>query len=142
MNDPRFIGEEVIGQPGQNLTPDELALLVWQADGRTPSEIEQGLGFDRFTVRQLEASARAKLGGKTKAHTLSRAFIFEVLAPRALCLLLCIFSINAYHADGAQRAPKRSRAPITAMSGGRVAKSKRSDGPLPDVAAILAIQAA
>lgn len=138
MNDPRFIGDDVIGLPGQNLTDDELALLVAQANGRKPSEIQQDLGFDAFTVTQLERTTRAKLGAGTKPHTMSRAFILGVLAPRALCLLLCIFSINAYHTDGTQRVPKRSRAPITAMSGARSTKSKRDDGPLPDIAALVA----
>ncbi|MGQ7245484.1 hypothetical protein ACUN9V_18750 [Salinicola sp. V024] len=142
MSDPRFMGEDVVGLPGQNLNDDELALLVAQANGRKPSEIQQDLGFDAFTVSQLERTTKAKLGAGTKPHTMSRAFVLGVLIPRALCLLLCIASINAYHTDGTQRVPKRSRAPITAMGGARSAKSKRDDGPLPDLVALMACQVA
>lgn len=87
-------GEDVIGTPGQNLTKDELTLLVHHADGTQPDCLADALGTSSSHIRQLESSLRAKLGAKTKPHMVGRGFVLGVLMTRALCLLLTVASVN------------------------------------------------
>lgn len=84
----QIIGNDVIGLPGQNLSPRELRVLVGLADGETPTTIAHSVGVDSVGLRHIERDVQTKLGGKTKTHTISRGFVTGVLITRALCLLL------------------------------------------------------
>ncbi|MEQ5770033.1 hypothetical protein NFH98_20895 [Halomonas sp. H33-56] len=134
-----IVGEDVIGQGGQNLTAEELTVLVMLADGATPSAIETAVNGDRAAVRQIERNLRAKLGAKTKTHTIARGFVLDVLAPRALCLLLSVLSVGAFPDGQTNRVPRRAGAPTTAS---RASRTQRQDvgpgGPLPNIAALYA----
>lgn len=88
-------GADVIGTPGQNLTTDELTLLVHHADGTAPDRLAAALGTSTSRIRQLESSIKAKLGAKTKPHMVGRGFVLGVLMTRALCLFLVVASANS-----------------------------------------------
>ena len=83
-------GDEVIGLHGQNLSYQELDLLVSLADGLTPSQIATKLNTDTATIMKHEAQIRAKLGAKSKPHMISRGFVLGLLIPRAFCFLLAL----------------------------------------------------
>ncbi|SER26238.1 hypothetical protein SAMN04244573_03239 [Azotobacter beijerinckii] len=106
-----ILGEDVIGIPGQNLTQQELRVLVGLANGEPPSKIGSDLKADTISVRHLEASVKAKLGAKTHPHMIARGFTLGVLIPRALCILLALLgALESLDVDGMrQRAPKRIR---------------------------------
>lgn len=140
MNAPVYVGNDVIAQRGQNLTDDEALVLGMLADGRKPTEIAQAIHGDRFTLRAIESALHAKLGSVSKPHMIGRGFVLQVLAPRALCLMLAILSTGVHIGDhAANRAPRRTRAPITAMRTQRSSRSSRDgDGPMPDLAQLFA----
>ncbi|MBU2708785.1 hypothetical protein KCM76_22520 [Zooshikella marina] len=100
-------GKEVIGIQSQALTTEELHILVALADGKTDDEIEQALGTN-ITLASLPI--RAKLGARTKTHMISRAFLLQVLIPRALVVLLCASMVVAMD-DGYRRERTRVRSP-------------------------------
>jgi DNA-binding CsgD family transcriptional regulator len=111
---PQWQDEDVIGHPGQHLTPEEIAHLVALANGNTPSAITQMHGTSRGAQQDLESSLKAKLGALSKPHLITRAFVLSVIAPRALCLLLAALSINASPGDITMtRTPRPSRTPVT-----------------------------
>lgn len=132
------VGEDVIGRPGQNLSAEELTVLVMQANGATPSEIERCVNGDGHAVRQIERSLRAKLGGKTKTHTIARGFVLDVLAPRALCLLLSVMSVGLTPDAQTNRVPRRGSTPASASRASRSQRQEGGGGPLPSVAALYA----
>ncbi|GHC34509.1 hypothetical protein GCM10010082_31470 [Kushneria pakistanensis] len=140
MSDARLTGDDVIGLPGQNLLPDEQLVLTWLADGRKPSEIEQALNITRVEMRQIESNITAKLGARSKSHMIARAFVLNVLAPRALCLILAIASGGAGFVDhmSATRVPQRSRTPV---SSARITRIRRDNtnggGDLPDIDSVM-----
>lgn len=106
--------DDVIGHPGQNLTPEEIAHLVALANGNTPSAITAMRGTSRAAQQDLESSLRAKLGAASKPHMIARAFVLAVIVPRALCLLLAALSINATPGDlMLTRTPRPTRSPVT-----------------------------
>lgn len=123
-----ILGEDVIGVPGQNLTQQELRVLVGLANGETPSEIGADLKADTVSVRHLEASVKAKLGAKTHPHMIARGFTLGVLVPRALCLMLALLgALESIDFDGIrQRTPKRSRT----AGQSRLVKKDSKAGPL------------
>lgn len=119
-------GEEVVGVPGQNLTRNELYVLVGLADGVPPSVIGEQIQADKLTVRHLEASIKAKLGAKTHPHMIARGFTLGVLLPRALCLLLAVLSVAQGDFDGMRnRSPRNTRAP---SAHARMVRAGRSGG--------------
>lgn len=108
-------GDEVIGLHGQNLSYQELDLLVSLADGLTPSQIAAKLNTDTTTLMKHEAQIRAKLGAKSKPHMISRAFILGVLMPRALCFFLAAMTAIASPDDSLRlRRPSRVNSTRTA----------------------------
>lgn len=90
MSSFEYIGEDVIGRPGQNLTQRELTVLAGLADGRKPSEVATQAGVERDELRHIEADIRAKLGATSSPHMIARGFVLGVLIPRCLGFLLCI----------------------------------------------------
>lgn len=121
-----YTGQDVIGQPGQNLSHLEISVLVGLADGNTPSEINAKNQIDRDQLRQVEGSLMAKLGARTKSHLISRGFILGVLVPRALCFSLILITTLSINSDVLRaRQPMRTRTPITA---GRLIRNTRSGG--------------
>jgi len=100
--DMDIYGEEVIGRPGQALTPKELRVLVGLADGETPTAISQTVGIDKLVMRHFEASIKRKLGAKSHPHMIARGFTLGVLVPRALSLVLA-FLCASEHMDDANR---------------------------------------
>jgi len=90
MTTEQIDGTDVIGRPGQNLTPLELRALVGLADGQPPSALAESLQIAPAALRSLEASLKGKLGAKNHPHLISRGFILGVLSARALAMLLAI----------------------------------------------------
>ncbi len=119
MSAQTITGNDVIGQPGQSLSADELTVLVMLADGEKPSDIANAVGVDRFGLRHIESALQAKLGGKSKPHMIARGFILDVLAPRALCLLLAFLSIGITPDGHTIRAPRRGRTPVSSVRASR-----------------------
>lgn len=108
--------DDVIGLPGQALTPEEIAHLVALANGNTPSHITIMHGTSRGAQQDIESSLKAKLGALSKPHMITRAFVLGVIAPRALCLLLAALSLQASPGDlMATRAPRPTRSPVTSQ---------------------------
>ncbi|RCL22997.1 hypothetical protein C6A77_19355 [Pseudomonas sp. AFG_SD02_1510_Pfu_092] len=101
-------GEDVIGRPGQALTPKELRVLVGLADGETPSAISQAVGIDTHVMRHFEASIKRKLGAKSHPHMISRGFTLGVLMPRALSLLLAFLCASEHMDDANRNSARRS----------------------------------
>jgi DNA-binding CsgD family transcriptional regulator len=125
-------GEDVIGRPGQALSFAELRVLVGLADGETPNAIGEALGVDKFGIRNLESSIKAKLGAKTHPHMIARGFTLGVLMPRALCLLLSLLCATEHEDDSNRNNTRRSSrtAPasrLTRASTGRSASGTRGD---------------
>lgn len=87
----QITGNDVIGLPGQNLSYPELRALVGMADGETPTQVANATGLDLVALRHIERDIQAKLGGKSKTHTIARGFVTGVLITRALCLCLMMF---------------------------------------------------
>lgn len=103
-------GAEVIGLPGQNLTPTELRVLVGLADGEKPATIARAAGMDSDALLWVERDIQAKLGAKTKPHMIARGFLLQVLIPQALCLALCIATAVEFDHDLFRpRGQRRSR---------------------------------
>lgn len=84
--------DDVLAQPGQNLTPFELTVLEAMANGNSPTAIAAATGQHPTLVRAAELNARDKLGAHTHPHMIARGFILGVLLPRALCLLVVILA--------------------------------------------------
>lgn len=101
-------GEDVIGRPGQALTPKELRVLVGLADGETPSAIIQAVGIDSHVMRHFEASIKRKLGAKSHPHMIARGFTLGVLVPRALSLLLAFLCASEHMDDANRNSVRRS----------------------------------
>ncbi|MBK3511294.1 hypothetical protein [Pseudomonas sp. MF6747] len=110
------VGEDVIGFPGQNLTNDELAVLVGLANGESPSQIGAGIKADTVAMRHIESSIKSKLGAKTHPHMIARGFTLGVLCSRALCILLALSSVAEHPSDALRtRSGRRSRTTPTAI---------------------------
>lgn len=109
-------GEDVIGFPGQNLTTDELTVLVGLANGESPSQIGAGIHADTVTMRHIESSIKSKLGAKTHPHMIARGFTLGVLSSRALCILLALSSVAEHPGDALRtRSGRRSRTAPTSL---------------------------
>lgn len=103
-------GEEVIGYPGQNLSDNELFVLVKTAEGFPTPVIADELNLDDAGMRLVERNILSKLGAKNKAHMITRGFTLGVLAPQALCLMLCLIAVLEVDTDfNRQRSQRRSR---------------------------------
>lgn len=103
-------GDEVIGYPGQNLTENELFVLVKTAEGFPTPVIAQELNMDDTSLRMVERNILGKLGAKNKAHMITRGFSLGVLAPQALCLMLCAIAVLEVDTDfNRPRSQRRSR---------------------------------
>lgn len=103
------IGEDVIGLTGQNLTKDELLVLVGLANGDSPNKIGASLNADALAMRHIEASIKAKLGAKTQPNMIARGFTLGVLVPRALCLLLSVLCATEHTSDTNRNPTRRPR---------------------------------
>ena len=117
------IGEDVVGLTGQNLTKDELLVLVGLANGDSPNKIGASLNADALAMRHIEASIKAKLGAKTQPNMIARGFTLGVLIPRALCLLLSVLCATE-HTDDSNRNQTRRNSRTTPAS--RLARSNLS----------------
>ena len=103
-------GDEVIGYPGQNLTDNELFVLVKTAEGFPTPTIAQELHMDDVGMRLVERNILSKLGAKNKAHMITRGFTLGVLVPQALCLILCVIAALEVDTDfNRPRSQRRSR---------------------------------
>lgn len=103
-------GEEVIGYPGQNLSDSELFVLVKTAEGFATPVIADELQLDETGMRMIERSILSKLGAKNKAHMITRGFTLGVLAPQALCFMLCLMAVMETDSDfNRPRSQRRSR---------------------------------
>jgi DNA-binding CsgD family transcriptional regulator len=116
--------DDVLAQPGQNLTTLELAVLEAMANGNSPSAIAAATGCAPGIIRNAELNARDKLGAKTQPHMIARGFVLGVLLPRALCLLVAIMAAGEHNPAQRVRMPRNSRAPsslvrLTRASSGR-----------------------
>ena len=79
--------EHLIITPAQNLTQPEINLLACMAEGYTTPEQAQAMGLHEEALPLIEGRIRNKLGARTKAHMISRAFLLGVLRPRHLMVL-------------------------------------------------------
>lgn len=111
-----WINDDVMGRPGQNLSPLELGVLVAMANGNSQRDIQEATQTDSATLRMVEFQVRAKLGAKTPAHMIARAFILGVLIPRELCLLLSLLCATEHAGDANRNQTQRN---------GRAAPSSR-----------------
>jgi len=103
-------GEEVIGYPGQNLSNSELFVLVKTAEGFPAPVIASELQLDEAGMRMVERNILSKLGAKNKAHMITRGFTLGVLAPQALCFMLCLIAVMEVDTDfNRPRSQRRSR---------------------------------
>lgn len=103
-------GVEVIGYPGQNLSNDELFVLVKTAEGVPTPVIAEELNTDANGIRLVELNILGKLGAKNKAHMITRGFTLGVLVPQALCLMLCAMAVIEIDTDfNRPRSQRRSR---------------------------------
>jgi DNA-binding CsgD family transcriptional regulator len=103
-------GEEVIGYPGQNLSDSELFVLVKTAEGFPTPVIADELQLDDAGMRMIERNILSKLGAKNKAHMITRGFTLGVLAPQALCFMLCLIAVMEVDTDfNRPRSQRRSR---------------------------------
>jgi DNA-binding CsgD family transcriptional regulator len=103
-------GEEVIGYPGQNLSDSELFVLVKTAEGFPTPVIANELQLDDAGMRMVERNILSKLGAKNKAHMITRGFTLGVLAPQALCFMLCLIAVMEVDTDfNRPRSQRRSR---------------------------------
>lgn len=103
-------GEEVIGYPGQNLSDSELFVLVKTAEGFPTPVIASELQLDDAGMRMVERNILSKLGAKNKAHMITRGFTLGVLAPQALCFILCLIAVMEVDTDfNRPRSQRRSR---------------------------------
>lgn len=106
----QIYGSEVIGNPGQNLTQDELFVLVKTAEGFPTPVIAAELNIDDAGMRLVERNILGKLGAKNKAHMITRGFNLGVLIPQALCLMLCVIASLEVDDDfNRPRSQRRSR---------------------------------
>ncbi len=78
--------EHLIVTPGQNLTPPEINLLACMAEGYTTPEQAKAMGMHEEALPLVEGRIRSKLGARTQAHMISRAFLLGVLRPRHLMI--------------------------------------------------------
>lgn len=119
----QYRDDDVIGQPGQSLTAGELAVLVGLANGNAPAAVASATQLDALAVRDLEMSARRKLGATTQPHMIARGFVLGVLLPRALCALIAASCVTiSDHNSNRHRSTSRARTPST------LARNTRSSG--------------
>ncbi|WP_122423289.1 LuxR C-terminal-related transcriptional regulator [Pseudomonas viridiflava] len=111
-----IVGNEVIGQPGQNLTAHELTVLVNLADGVPTPVIAQHLRLDPVAMRHVETSIMGKLAAKNKMHMITRAFTLGVLIPQALSVLLCLAAVLEAHQDYTRPKNQRRARTVTETS--------------------------
>lgn len=123
------IGEDVIGLTGQNLTKDELLVLVGLANGDSPNKIGASLNADALAMRHIEASIKAKLGAKTQPNMIARGFTLGVLIPRALCLLLSVLCATEHTDNSNRNQTRRNSRTTTASRLARNTISRSSSGP-------------
>jgi DNA-binding CsgD family transcriptional regulator len=116
--------DDVIAQPGQNLTPLELAVLEGLANGNSPAAIAAATGSSPATIRTAELNARDKLGAKTHPHMIARGFILGVLLPRALCLLVALMAAGEHNPAQRLRMPRNGRAPTTLVRNARASSGR------------------
>jgi DNA-binding CsgD family transcriptional regulator len=81
------VSENLIITPGQNLTQRELGLLACMAEGYTTPEQAQATGLHEEALPLVEGRIRGKLGARTQAHMIAKAFLLGVLRPRHLMVI-------------------------------------------------------
>ena len=123
------IGEDVVGLAGQNLTKDELLVLVGLANGDSPNKIGASLNADALAMRHIEASIKAKLGAKTQPNMIARGFTLGVLIPRALCLLLSVLCATEHTDDSNRNQTRRNSRTTPASRLARNTISRSSSSP-------------
>lgn len=116
--------DDVIAQPGQNLTALELAVLEGLANGNSPAAIAAATGRSAATIRAAELEARDKLGAKTHPHMIARGFILGVLLPRALCLLVAVMAAGDHNPAQRLRMPRNARTPTTLVRNTRASSGR------------------
>ena len=109
-------GEEVIGYPGQNLSDSELFVLVKTAEGFPTPVIASELQLDDAGMRMVERNILSKLGAKNKAHMITRGFTLGVLAPQALCFMLCLIAVMEVDTDFNRPRSQSRRRTLTEFS--------------------------
>lgn len=124
-----LINDDVLGQPGQNLSPLELGVLVAMANGNSQRDIQEATQTDSATLRMIELQVRAKLGAKTPGHMVARGFTLGVLIPRALCMLLSILCTTEHADDGNRNQTRRNSRTAPASRLARSSVSRAASGP-------------
>jgi DNA-binding CsgD family transcriptional regulator len=120
-------GKDVIAHPGHQLNTQELTVLVGLADGQTAGDIATAAGIHRDQIRFVETRINQKLNAKNKTHAISRAFLLGVLAPRLLCLFLCVLSCIQSGGDDFMRLRRPNRTNHRPQTT-RLVKSQRAGG--------------
>lgn len=107
-------GPNFKANPGHGLTARELGMMLLLAEGATNGEIEQMTGMKSIDRTAAETSIKKKLGARTQANMIARAFSLGIIASRALCLLLAVLSAD-YQDTIKQRSPVRGGRPGVVM---------------------------
>lgn len=121
--------DDVLGQPGQNLTQLELGVLVAMANGNSQRDIQEATQTDSSTLRTVELQVRAKLGAKTPAHMVARGFTLGVLIPRAFCLLLGALCATDHADDSNRNQTRRNSRSAPASRLARSTTNRTASGP-------------
>lgn len=101
------------------LTLREAEAVLWVAEGKTSWEAGTILGVAECTMNAHVASAAAKLRASNRAHLITRAFVYGVLMPR-LVMLMLVVQIAFNGVDVARRLrhrPCRRREEMAALVG-------------------------
>ncbi|MBT26672.1 MAG: hypothetical protein CML60_09800 [Rhodobacteraceae bacterium] len=120
-------GSDVIANPGHRLSNQELTVLVGLADGQSAGDIAKVAGIHRDQIRFVETRINQKLNAKNKTHAISRAFLLGILAPRLLCLGLCVLSCLHTGGDDFTRLRRPNRT-NTRTHTARLVKNHRAGG--------------
>lgn len=120
-------GQDVIANPGHQLSEQELTVLVGLADGQTSGHIATVAGIHRDQIRFVETRINQKLNAKNKTHAISRAFLLGILAPRLLCLSLCVLSCIQTSGDDFTRLRRPNRTNQRTHTA-RLVKNQRAGG--------------
>jgi LuxR family transcriptional regulator, quorum-sensing system regulator SolR len=82
--------EESSRRKVEALSPRELDVIAWSADGKTSSEMATLLGVSENTVKFHFKNAKEKLGSSSKASSVVKAALLGMLSPRTACRALWV----------------------------------------------------
>jgi LuxR family transcriptional regulator len=76
----RRLSPQLMGRPSSPLTPREVEVLQWTADGKTAGEISDILNVSEHTVTFHMGNALRKLGSSNKTAAVVKAAVLGLLA--------------------------------------------------------------